>query len=145
MDLQCARGLWLVFVGDSQVRNLLRFLARSLGATRRMPESMRPRPASVYNHSDKPPSYYDDWDMETADDASSIRLSFRFAGGDWHKYDRVRRNPHELERYDMNKFKHVPAELPTLVRSQDSRGRRPDLIVFASSLWYPTCDRLREC
>lgn len=152
----CVQGKWLVFVGDSQVRNLMRFIARSLGATQRLPESMKPPPSST----EKPPNYYDDWDMESAVDATSVRLSFRFSGGDYGKYERVWRDPHRLETFDLKALTHTHRTAPSAAPSSErdalpvlrdapgaaasSARRRPDLLVFASSLWSPTCESLRR-
>ena len=55
---ECLRGRWLIFVGDSQVRNLCRFLARWLGFSRRLPDSMHP--SREANDSAMLATYYDD-------------------------------------------------------------------------------------
>ena len=138
----CMRGRWLVFVGDSQVRNLLRFLARALGVSNRLPDSMRPPPTEHANESSKPANFYDDWDMDsTDDDTTGVRLSFRFSGPDYGKYERVAANPHQLEVFDMNLLRHRPSA-PSL--SSGGGVRRPDLLLFSSSFWTPTCDRHRR-
>jgi len=142
----CLRGRWIVVVGDSQVRNLCRFIARWLGISRRLPESMRPERSMNETSPAAPSSYYDDWDMHSTDDESGFELSFRFSGSDWSKYERVWRAPHQLETFDMKQLKHK-GNLDSEARQPFvplSRRRRPDLIVFSSSYWYPTCDRLER-
>ena len=75
---QCLRGKWLTFVGDSQVRNLMRVFARWLGVYYRLPASMRP---STMNDSEAASNFYDDWDVATSDDPDDATLlSFRFSG-----------------------------------------------------------------
>jgi len=82
--------------------------------------------------------------MTTSDDAGAVHLSFRFAGGDFSKYERVRRDPQRLERYDMKRMQHMNVVSTGDRRARAASQRRPDLLVFASSLWSPTCERLQQ-
>ena len=87
----------------------------------------------------------DTGDATSEDGDKGFRMSFRFSGSDWSKYERVWRAPHQLETFDMKKMRHktsleVDSSLPVL---SALHRRRPDLIVFASSYWTPTCDRIR--
>ena len=122
---------WLVFVGDSQVRHLLKYAARWLGS----PIGA----AGVRTHSNntRGSGTRDDWDHTTQE---GVRLSYRFSGPDWSRFDRVRRNPAALEAFDEQTRKHRLIDAATAATATDSR--QPDLLLFASSLWDVKCENI---
>ena len=163
---RCLQDKWLLFVGDSNVRNLLRYVARWLGVASQLPESMQAPGGSASSNSSggggggggAGDHIYDDWDVEVH---RALKLSFRFSGPDPTKYERVWREPATLEAFDIQQQRHHPRSPSSRVlssahahvkhvhahtadgdgarRSVSPRQRAPDMIFFGSSLWSPTC------
>ena len=151
----CLRGQWLVLAGDSQVRYFIRYFVRWLGLGLRL----GPGGTVGHGHDESGGSgtnrsavhYYDDWDVEAPlngssvdQQASQLRLSYRFVGPDIGRFERVVRDPRGLETFDEHTYTHrhqhqtPPADRRRRLRSRPS----PDLLAVMSSIWTPTCDGL---